>query len=95
AKYEVNTKKQYIHIKSLASLLKHVIPVELKPDGFVVRTANKFYAMPDGEQHFIAHGSTIMAGIAMPNRFIGSGYSPDLRLASDYGSTIYHIKRID
>jgi len=95
AKYEFSTRKQYIHIKSLASLLKHILPVEPKPDGFLVRTVNKFYALPDGEQHFTAHGSSIMAGVALPNRFTGTGYFPKLRLISDSGSTMYQIKRIE
>ena len=93
ATYTVTSKRQYVYLKTLAGLVKHVLPVELKPDGFVLRTANKFYALTDGEERCTARGDALMAGLRLQQQFIGTGYDPKLRLPGDWGSTLYLIEK--
>lgn len=89
--YRVRAKEQKVFIKRFGGLVKHIMPFELKPDGFILRTANKVFAMPDGAEEYCARGDMIMSGIALENQFIGTGYEPRLRILGDYGSTIYTI----
>ena len=93
ATYTVTSKRQYVYLKSLAGLAKHVLPVELNPDGFILRTANRFYALTDGEEHYTARGDLLMAGLRLQQQFIGTGYDPRLRLPGDWGSTLYLIEK--
>ena len=71
--------------------MKHIVPVDLHPDGFILRTVNKVFAMDDGCEEYTARGDMLSAGVALNNQFIGTGYDPKLRILGDFGSTIYTI----
>ena len=94
ARYELSCKRQSIFIKRLGGLVKHVMPVELDPDGFILRTANKLFAMPDGAEQYEADGATLMAGVKLNNQFLGTGYNDKLHMFGDFGSAIYTIEKI-
>ena len=70
------------------------MPVELDPDGFILRTANKLFAMPDGAEQYEADGATLMAGVKLNNQFLGTGYNDKLHMFGDFGSAIYTIEKI-
>ncbi len=89
--YVFRAKTQKVYIKSFGNLVKHIMPIELDPDGFILRTANKVFALDDGVQEHIARGDMLSAGVALNNQFIGTGYEPRLRILGDFGSTIYTI----
>ena len=94
AKYRVRAKPQSIYIKRLGGLVKHVLPVELDPDGFILRTANKFFTMPDGSEDFTASGAALMSGARLHDQFLGTGYDPKLHLLGDFGSTLFTIEKL-
>ena len=73
-------------------LLKHILPVHLNADGFILRTANKYYGMKDGSESYTASGAMLEEGINLAMQYEGSGYNSDLRLLGDYGSSLYLIK---
>ena len=81
-------------IKRLGGLVKHVMPIELNPDGFILRTANKLFAMPDGAEEFETSGAALMSGVKLNNQFLGTGYNPKLHMFGDFGSAIYTIEKI-
>ncbi len=93
AQYTVRCKNQSIFIKTLGGLVKHVMPIELDPDGFILRTANKLYAMPDGAECYEADGASLMAGMKLNNQFLGTGYNEKLHLLGDFGSLLYTIEK--
>lgn len=93
-KYRLSCKKQSIFIKRLGGLVKHVMPVELDPNGFVLRTANKLITMPDGAEDFEATGAALMAGVKLNNQFIGTGYNDKLHMLGDFGSALYTIDKV-
>ena len=67
------------------------MPIELNPEGFILRTANKVFALDDGAEEYTARGDMLSAGVTLNNQFIGTGYEPRLRILGDFGSTIYTI----
>ena len=92
-KYRLSGKKQRIFIKRLGGLVKHVMPVELDPNGFVLRTANKLYAMNDRAEDYVCSGAVLMAGVKLNNQFMGTGYNEELHMLGDYGSALYVIEK--
>ena len=93
ARYHLVCKRQSLFVKRLGGLVKHVMPVELDPDGFVLRTANKFFTMPDGAEDFVASGAALMYGVGLNNQFLGTGYNERLHMLGDFGSALYTIKK--
>ena len=93
ARYHLVCKRQSLFVKRLGGLIKHVMPVELDPDGFVLRTANKFFTMPDGAEDFVASGAALMSGVGLNNQFLGTGYNERLHMLGDFGSALYTIKK--
>ena len=92
-KYHLYCKKQSIFLKSLGGLVKHVSPVELDPEGFILRTANKLITMPDGREDYVATGATLMAGVKLNNQFLGTGYNSKLHMLGDFGSCLFVIEK--
>ncbi len=90
--YSVESRDQYLRISRFGGLVKHIIPVHLKPDGFILRTVNKHFAMKDGKENYIASGAMLSEGINLAMQYEGSGYDPNLRILGDYGSSLYLIK---
>lgn len=93
-KYRLRGKKQRIFIKRLGGLVKHVMPIELDPNGFILRTGNKLYAMNDGAEDYVNYGATLMAGVKLNNQFMGTGYNEKLHMLGDYGSVLYTIEKV-
>ncbi len=94
ARYKLKCKPQRIFIKRLGGLVKHVMPIELDPDGFILRTANKLYAMPDGCEEYEADGASLMAGVKLNNQFMGTGYNEKLHMLGDFGSALFTVKKL-
>ena len=93
--YSVTSNEQYLRISRFGGLIKHITPVHLKPDGFILRTANKYFAMKDGAESYTASGAALREGINLAMQYEGSGYDPNLRILGDFGSSLYIIKEID
>ena len=87
--YHLEAAAQKVGISRFGGLLKHVLPVSLNPGGFLLRTADKVYALADGAFSVKASGAALRSGIGLNNQFIGTGYHPDLRLWGDFGSQLY------
>lgn len=90
--YTVESNEQYLRISRFGGLIKHITPIYLKPDGFILRTVNKYYAMKDGAEKYVASGAELKEGINLVMQYEGSGYDPNLRILGDFGSSLYIIK---
>ncbi len=90
--YTVESNEQYLRIARFGGLIKHITPIYLKPDGFILRTVNKYYAMKDGSESYTASGAALAEGINLAMQYEGSGYDPNLRILGDFGSSLYIIK---
>ncbi len=92
-KYKIWSKPQRIAIKTFGGLMKHIFPIKLHAEGFILRTINKFYSMKDAKEEYIASGAQIISGIRLNQQFTGTGYNEKTRLLGDYGSTLYIIEK--
>lgn len=92
AHYRLSAVPQKVALARFGGLLKHIMPVTLRADGVVLRTANRVYALPDGAFTITASGAALQSGICLNNQFIGTGYHKDLRLWGDFGSQLYVVE---
>ena len=90
--YRFSTFAQKLRIGQFGSLIKHVAPVDLDPNGLVLRTADRLITMPDGNQKFTASGAALMAGVRLLPQFRGTGYDQNQRTLTDFGSDLYIIE---
>lgn len=93
ATYTVSSRPQGIAISSFGGLVKHISPIPLKPDGFVLRLINRYRQMPDGVEEYMCKGDVLLSGLHLATAFIGTGYNEHIRLMGDYGSNLYIITR--
>ncbi|MEG1984145.1 MAG: GH36 C-terminal domain-containing protein, partial [Oscillospiraceae bacterium] len=93
AEYTVKTKPQSLFIKRFGGLVKHLLPVTLDPNGFIVRTANKYFALTDCVEEYSGEGRALMSGVMLNNQFMGSYYNDRTRLLGDFGSNLYDIEK--
>ena len=89
--YVITTKSQYLYIKRFGGLVKHILPVELDPNGIVLRTVNKFHKLDDCVESYVGDGGLLEGGIHLNNQFMGSHHNPETRLLGDFGSNLYVI----
>ena len=92
--YQLRTRAQKIRVGQFAHLLKHVAPVNLNPDGAVLRTADKHYGLADGVEGYRVSGSALRSGILLQPRFRGTGYDQNQRTQADFGSNLYLIEEV-
>ena len=76
------------------SLLKHVAPINISPNGLLLHTADAHYALPDGSEEFTASGAALHSGVMLQPLFRGTGYSTNQRNQGDFGSSLYIIEEI-
>jgi len=93
AKYTVSTYPQSLFLKRFGGLVKHIVPFSVNPDGFLLRTANRYYCLTDCVEEYTGYGDMLMSGIILNNQFMGSHYNKNTRLLGDFGSNLYIIKK--
>jgi alpha-galactosidase len=91
--YTVATRPQPLYIRQFGGLVKHIMPFALNPNGFILRTANRFYTLRDCVESYLCSGGMLNEGIRLNNQFIGSYYNEHTRLLGDFGSNLYVITR--
>jgi alpha-galactosidase len=92
AQYRVTTRPQQLYIKRFGGLVKHIMPITLNPNGFILRTINRFYTLTDCVESYECNGKTLSAGVLLNNQFSGSHYNDKTRLLGDFGSSLYTIE---
>ena len=95
AAYRLSAKPQRLFLKRFGGLMKHILPVTLHPDGFILRTANRLYALTDCVETYKASGAQLMQGVRLHTPFLGTGYSKEIRMAGDFGSYLYTIEKVE
>jgi alpha-galactosidase len=94
-KYHFTTRTRKLRIGQFGSLVKHVAPVNLNPNGFVLRTADRLITLPDGAQELTVSGAALMAGVRLLPLFRGTGYDTNQRTLTDFGSELYIMEEED
>lgn len=91
--YRVSLRQQSVELDSFRTLLNHVLPVKLRADGMLVHLAGEVYQMPCEQMEFTAGGDLLMhAGLRLPQRFCGSGYTDGVRPMPDFSARIWLLE---
>jgi alpha-galactosidase len=94
AEYRIETKPQRIFVRRFGSLLKHILPFDINPNGPILRWIDRLYSMTDCVETYQASGDILMKGVHLTNQFIGTGYQKDIRMLGDYGSSLYVVRKV-
>jgi alpha-galactosidase len=91
--YSIRTRPQRLYIERFGGLTKHILPVELNPDGVIMRVANRHYSLRDCVETYTCSKEALEAGIPLCDQFIGTGYHEKVRMLGDFGSNLYITKK--
>lgn len=95
SRYRFRTNPQALRVGQFGGLVKHVAPVNLDPNGLLLRAADRHITLPDGVLNLHASGAALMAGIRLLPNFRGTGYDTNQRTLTDFGSELYIIEEED
>ena len=95
ARYRVVSLTQTIRVGQFGNLLKHVAPVNIDPNGQLLRLADRHITLPAGVEEMTASGAALMSGVMLRPQFRGTGYDRNQRTQGDFGSDIYIIEKIE
>ena len=91
--YRLLSREQLLRVGQFGGLVKHIAPVELNPNGVLLRTADRLIPMNDGTESFSASGSALMSGVMLSPRFTGAGYDKNSRNQGDFCSNVYVVEK--
>ena len=91
-RYRVTSLEQKIRVGQFGSLLKHVAPVNIDPNGQLLRIADRHVTLPDGGELLTASGAALMSGILLKPLFRGTGYDVSQRNQGDFASNVYIVE---
>ena len=94
ARYRVTSLPQAIRVGQFGSLLKHVVPVNINPNGVLLRVADSHYTLKNAVEDVTVSGAALESGILLKPLFRGTGYDENQRTQGDFGSDIYIIEEI-
>ena len=92
--YRVVSLSQAIRVGQFGSLLKHVAPVNIDPNGALLRIADRHITLPGGLEELTVSGAALMSGIMLRPLFRGTGYDQNQRTQGDFGSDVYVIEEV-
>ena len=93
-RYHLRNRPQELRIGQFGSLVKHVVPVNLNPNGMILRTADRHMTMHDGVQELTASGAALMSGVTLQPLFRGTGYHERQRTLLDFGSEVFIVQEV-
>ena len=91
----MQSQTQAIRVGQFGNLLKHVAPVSIDPNGPLLRTVDRHYTLPDGEECYNVSGAGLGSGITLMPRFRGTGYDKRQHTHADFGSDVYVIRPVE
>lgn len=92
-RFTIRTRPQKLYIERFGGLVKHVAPVELNPNGAIMRIANRHYSLQDCVETYTCSSEALAAGIPLCEQFIGTGYHENVRMLGDFGSNMYVVEK--
>ena len=94
-RYRMTSVSQRLKISRFGGLINHISPIRLKADGFILRTVNKHFSLPDGHEEYELSAEALGSGVGLAMQYSGTGYNKDIRVTGDFGSTLYLIEEIN
>lgn len=92
--YQLNTRVQYMNIKSFGELINDYVPFSIKEGGIIHNIISDNYMFELEKEQVEAFGDEFMnAGFRPKAQFNGMGYNEQIRFIGDFGSRLYYIKK--
>lgn len=95
SRYRVTSLAQAIRVGQFGSLLKHVVPVNVNPNGALLRIADSHYTLKNAMEDVTVSGAALGSGILLKPMFRGTGYDENQRTYGDFGSDLYIIEKTE
>jgi alpha-galactosidase len=94
--YALESREQFLNVRTLGDLINNVLPVKIKQNGLVHNAIADNYLYSLGSETVTARGDQLMyAGFRPHAQFSGTAHNENVRLVGDFGSRMYHLKRFD
>lgn len=93
ADYHVATKPQGLRLGAFGRLIKYALPLNVKPDGTLLRGADRLIGLRDCVETYTVSGAALRCGLRLSNLYNGTGYTEHIRLPGDFGSNLYVITK--
>ncbi len=93
-RYRVWSLEQVIRVGQFGGLLKYVAPVNVDPNGLLLRAADRHITLPAGAETREVSGAALESGIVLRPLFRGTGYDKRQRTQGDFGSDIYVVEEL-
>ena len=90
--YRLRTAAQKLRVGQFGALVKHIAPVTIDPNGWLLRTVDRHVTLDEGKQDLILSGQALMSGIPLLPGFRGTGYDKNQRTQSDFSSGLYIVE---
>ena len=95
SRYHVASLAQAIRVGQFGSLLKHVVPINVNPNGALLRIADSHYTLKNAVEDVTVSGAALGSGILLKPLFRGTGYDENQRTYGDFGSDLYIIQKVE
>ncbi len=93
--YEIDARGQKVPIEQFGSLINMVSPVRLKSNSSVKKALDRNVMLNASDEMCIVSGDVLAySGIRLNPQFSGTGFDAETRVLGDFGSRIYHLKRV-
>ena len=93
--YRIWSLAQAIRVGQFGSLLKHVVPVNIDPNGLLLNIADRNITLKNAVEDMQVSGAALMSGILLKPMFRGTGYDENQRTYGDFGSDVYIIEEAE
>lgn len=90
--YKVSSVSQRLNIKMAGNLIKHLLPKYIKITNTMIHYISKLYSYEDAREVYYVNDKQLLNGIRLSHQYKGLGYNSDVRLLSEYGSTLYLVE---
>jgi alpha-galactosidase len=96
ANYAVTPRKERISLKTFGTLVNRLSPIRMKDGSTVQRIVSDTMSLESELEYYIVPGDVLAyGGIKLNQQFTGTGYDKETRVLGDFGSRIYHIKKME
>lgn len=92
--YHVASLAQAIRVGQFGNLLKHVVSVNVNPNGQLLRIADSRFTLKNAREDMTVSGAALISGVMLKPLFRGTGYDGNQRTYGDFGSDLYIIEEM-
>ena len=93
--YRLTSLAQTIRVGQFGNLLKHVVPVNINPNGVLLNVADRNITLKNAVEDMTLSGGALMSGVMLSPLFRGTGYDEKQRTYGDFGSDVYVAEELN